>query len=197
MYFKILERDLTHNGYTYHEGLNVDPNPFDPKRVRRGGLFFTDEKQILGFCEHRTKIAEVIIPDGEKVVQIGSEYKAHRIILGEIKDLWNINTFEWLIKCGVDIHANDDDALCMAAGNGHLEVIKYLLKQGANIHAYDDNALRQASGNGHLEVVKYLIEKGANVHADDDYYALHDAVDNKYWEVVKYLVEQCINADKK
>ena len=61
MYFKILERDLTHNGYTYHEGLNVDPNPFDPKRVRRGGLFFTDEKQILGFQSANKNICNSLI----------------------------------------------------------------------------------------------------------------------------------------
>lgn len=39
MYFKILNEDLTHHGYTYKEGLNVDIKPFDPEPNRNGGLF--------------------------------------------------------------------------------------------------------------------------------------------------------------
>ena len=88
MYFKILGEDLTYNGYTYHEGLNIDPNPFDPTPDYGNGLFFADEKEILRFCDYGTKIAEVAIPDGEAVVPVGEEYKAHRIILGPVRELW-------------------------------------------------------------------------------------------------------------
>lgn len=56
MYFKILSNDLTHNGYTYHEGLNVDPVPFDPRPTRTGGMFFADEKIFYFFVTGEIKL---------------------------------------------------------------------------------------------------------------------------------------------
>ena len=156
MYFKILREDLTHYGYTYHKGLNVDSNPFEPVPNRRNGLFFADEKTILGFCNYGTKIAKVTIPEGEAIVLVGEEYKAHRIILGQIRELWTKETFKWLISCGADIHACDDYALCWASTSGHLDVVKFLVEFGANIHADNDHALHWASKNGQVEVVEYL-----------------------------------------
>ena len=40
----------------------------------------------------------------------------------------------------------------MAANNGHLEVVKILLDYSADVHAQEDEALILASGMGHLEV---------------------------------------------
>ena len=188
MYFKILREDLTHHGYTYHEGLNVDPNPFDSTPDYGGGLFFADEKEILMFCGYGNKIAEVTIPEGEVIVSLGEEYKAHRIILGQIRELWTKETFKWLVSCGADIHADDDYALYQAAKNGHLEVTKLLLEYRADVHADDDYALCLASSNGHVDVVKLLLESGANVHACDDY-ALCWASTSGHLDVVKFLVE--------
>ena len=188
MYFKILREDLTHNGYTYHKGLNVDPNLFDPTPDCRGGLFFSDTKHILKFCDYGTKIAEVVVPEGELIVQVNDGYKAHQIILKEIKDLWTVETFEWLIECGVDIHADNDGALYWAACYNHLDVVKYLVEQGADIHSEDEEALCCAAGKGHLEIVKYLVEKGADIHVEDDC-AFGWAAEGGHLEVVKYLVE--------
>ena len=188
MYFKILRENLTHHGYTYHEGQNEDPNPFDPVPNCRGGLFFSDEKEVLGFCNYGTKIAEVTIPDGEAIVSVGEGYKAHRIILGPIRELWTKGTFKWLISCGANIHACDDYALRYASKKGHIEVVKLLLESGADVHVDNDYALRHASENGHEEVVGALLESGADVHAEGDY-ALRWAAQNGYDEVVKILLE--------
>ena len=188
MYFKILREDLTHYGYTYHKGLNVDSNPFEPVPNRRNGLCFADEKTILGFCNYGTKIAKVTIPEGEAIVLVGEEYKAHRIILGSFRELWTKETFKWLISCGADIHADDDYALICASESGHGEVVRLLLESGANVHARNDHALCQATANGHEEVVRLLLESGANVHACDDL-ALHWATLYKNLNVVKLLIE--------
>ena len=188
MYFKILREDLTHYGYTYHEGLNVDPNPFDSTPDCGGGLFFADEKEILGFCDYGTKIAEITVPDEEVIVPVRSKYKTHRIILGPVRKLWTKETFEWLTSCGVDIHAEDDYALLWASTNGHLDVVRLLVEAGANIHASDDYALCQTAKNGHLEVVRLLIESGVNVHVRNDC-ALRWASANGHLEVVRVLLE--------
>lgn len=188
MYFKILAEDLTHHKYTYHEGLNVDPKPLNARPVYGGGLFFTDEKNILVFGHYGNKIAEVTVPDGEAIISVENEYKAHRIVLGQIRELWDIETFKWLISCGADVHADNDYALCLASKYGKVEVARLLIEAGANIHVDDDWALRLASRNGHLEIVRYLVEQGANIHADNNY-ALRWAAKNGHIDVVKHLVE--------
>lgn len=186
MYFKILAEDLTHHEYTYHEGLNVDPKPLDARPVSGGGLFFTDEKNILVFGHYGNKIAEVTVPDGEAIISVGNEYKAHRIVLGQIRELWDIETFKWLISCGADVHADNDYAVCLASKYGKVEVARLLIEAGANIHVDDDWALRLSSAYGHIEVVCLLVEQGANVHARYDS-ALRLATRNGHEKVVEYL----------
>jgi len=41
----------------------------------------------------------------------------------------NLAKVKQLVKSGVDINANQDEALMMSAANGHLEIVKYLLKK--------------------------------------------------------------------
>lgn len=117
MYFKILREDLTHHGYIYQEGLNVYSKPYDSIPSNREGLFFTDIENISEFYSCGNKIAEVILPDGEEVIKRTTDYKAHKIILGEIRDLWTINTLEYLKECGVDFQANGHHILHCAARN--------------------------------------------------------------------------------
>lgn len=192
MYFKILKENLIHHGFTYKEGLNVDIKPFDPTPGCKGGLFFADEEHILEFCDYGTQITEVIIPGGEEVVKVNTKYKVHQMMLGKIRDLWTVETFTWLSECGVDLHVENDLALCHAAENGYLEVVEYLTEAGSNIHADNDYALRWAAKNGHIEVTKYLAKQGANIHAANNY-ALRYAADSGHLEVVKYLVEHNAN----
>lgn len=192
MYFKILTEDLTHHGYTYKKGLNVDPKPFNPEPKWDNGLFFADEKNILGFCGFGNKIAEVIVPDGERIIRVGDEYKAHRIILREIRNLWNVETFEWLKNCGVDLHKDNDIALYGAVELNHVEIAKYLLEHDANIDALGGLALKWAAKNGYIEIVKCLIERGADVHSYNDS-AFWLAAWNNHFEVMKYLAENKAN----
>ena len=123
MYFKILREDLTHHGYTYHEGLNEYPNPFGSTPDCKNGLFFADEKEILEFCNYGTKIADITVPDEDAIVLVISKYKAHRIILGPVWELWTEETFEWLTSCGVDIHSYDDYALRQTVENCYVEIL--------------------------------------------------------------------------
>ena len=82
--------------------------------------------------------------------------------------------------------ANNNDALCSASYDGHLEIVKLLLKNKADVHAKDDGALRFAAKSGHLEIVKLLLENGADVHADDNA-ALRYSLANGHLEVVRLL----------
>jgi hypothetical protein len=60
-------------------------------------------------------------------------------------------------------------ALCCAAENNHLEIVKYLVAMNVNVKIDDDCPVRYASEKGHLEIVKYLISLGTNIRACNDY----------------------------
>ena len=134
--------------------------------------------------------------------------------LVEAASLGTLALVRYFLKLGADLHAMDEEALYLAADNGHLDVVKYLVElgadneyalklvardghldivkylveQGADIHARDEDALRSAAMNGHLDVVKYLVELGANIHARNEE-ALVVAAGNGHLDVVEYLVE--------
>ena len=46
--------------------------------------------------------------------------------------------------------------LFTAVGKGDLDAVKILIQKGADLHAEGDNALRLAAFNGHPDIVKIL-----------------------------------------
>jgi ankyrin repeat protein len=76
-----------------------------------------------------------------------------------------------LLDRGADIDAGvegDGNALIMASGAGHVDIVKLLLDRGADIHkvvAGDENPIIKACEAGQLEVVKLLVARGADVNS--------------------------------
>ncbi|GFW04528.1 death-associated protein kinase 1 [Trichonephila clavipes] len=59
-----------------------------------------------------------------------------------------------------------ETAIHIAAGLGHLNVVKFLHSKKANIHALDshgDSAIYWAARQGHEQVIRYLYEEGVSV----------------------------------
>jgi hypothetical protein len=71
-----------------------------------------------------------------------------------------ITLFE-LLHNGVNLHAQNDLALRLAAKHGHTDTARLLLSQGADVHAASDLALKWAARAGHVETVYLLVEHGA------------------------------------
>ena len=189
-FYKIVNPE-GHYGLIYKEGLNIDPNPFNPSGdCVPGGIYFSRE-DILAFLDYGTELYEVE-PVGEIYENLGSpkKWKAHAIKLYGVGKV--IDNIEFLIKEGANVHAINDYALRWAVRNGHYEVVKLLLEYGADVHANNDYALRWAAEHGHYEVVKLLLEYKADVHASNDY-ALRWVVRNGHYEVVKLLLEYGAN----
>ncbi len=219
MYLKITNSEENHNNLQYQDGLIIDPVPFSYKgSCCPGGIYFTTPEYICNFLDYGIYVREITIPEDAEMVQDpqGDKWRASKVILGNRRDLREVDTWKWLIQNGIDIHFYYEYALRYASSNGHLEVVKclvengadihahnnqslrcasrkgyleivkFLVENGADIHTYYDEALSNSSGNGHLEVVKYLVEKGADIHASGDE-ALRSASENGHFEVVKYL----------
>jgi ankyrin repeat protein len=84
---------------------------------------------------------------------------------------------EALLAAGADANASVEmmpgfptTYLIIAAGNGHLDVVKTLLKHKAQVDKTDSfnaTALMAAAANGHLDVVEFLLANGANPKAKD------------------------------
>ncbi len=46
-FYKLLHKDLTHRGYKYHHGLNIDPIKFNADwECVPGGFYFTDKTNL-------------------------------------------------------------------------------------------------------------------------------------------------------
>ena len=190
-YYKIIKENMNMNGFKYKVGLNIDYNPIN-EQERSNGLHFSDKDNILRFLDYGTLICRVKIPKGVKVYDFKYKSKSNSIIIEEPMDIRRVETWEWIVQEGINIHVEDDCALRWASENGYLGIVKFLVKSGANIHAENDYALRWASGNGYLDIVKFLIEEGANVNTCNDC-ALRWASENGHLDVVKYLTQYIQN----
>ena len=195
-FFKITNKDEMHYDFQYTDGLNILKEPFaETGSCVPGGLYFTDIDNILEFLHYGVYLREITLPLNDpdfKIVKDNNKWRANKIILGKRYNLWEKETFEYLVSIGADIHIDNDSPLSWASGNGHLDVVKYFVSIGANIHAYNNFPLNLASANCHLDVMKYLVEQGANIHANNDYVFTY-ASEKGRLEVVKYLVS--IGAD--
>mgnify|MGYP002623484910 CR=1 FL=1 len=80
-----------------------------------------------------------------------------------------------------------DESLIEASRRNDLPAVKYLLSLGADIHTEDDYPLRVAAGEGHLEMVKFLVENGATVARKGYSTAPFLATIGGHRDVVRYL----------
>ena len=194
MYFKITNKEENHNGFQYVDGLNILKDEFnnDPDQsCCKGGLYFTDAANIFKFLNYGIYLREVMLvtdnPNFKMVKdKIGDKWRANMIILDKRYDLFNVDTFKYLVEKGADVRVNDDCALVFSARYGHLDVIKYLVEKGADVHADNNYALKWSAVKGHLDVVKYLVKKGADVHAENDY-ALRWSAHSNHLDVYEFL----------
>jgi hypothetical protein len=175
MYLKITNDTENHHGLQYHDGLIIDPVPF----VREGsccpgGIYFTTPKFICNFLDYGPWVREVTIPEDAEIVKDpqGGKWRASKVILSPRKDLREVETWKWLIECGMGID-DQNEALRTAAINGYLKVVKYLVELGADIHAGNDYIFKQAAAHSQLEVVRYLVEQGVDIHLDNDWVLRH------------------------
>lgn len=100
-YYKVLRKDMTHRGFRYEMGLNIDTNEFNDNpnfACVKGGLYFTDFPKIINFIDYGEYLAEITIPKDAKVVTFDGKYRTDKFIINKIKNLHNIDTIKEIIE---------------------------------------------------------------------------------------------------
>jgi hypothetical protein len=68
-----------------------------------------------------------------------------------------------LEEYGFNLHAKDDEALCLAIRGKHIKCAKYLISKGANVNAQNGQPLKLAIINKDLPMVNELLDSGSEV----------------------------------
>ncbi|CAM9980226.1 unnamed protein product, partial [Ectocarpus sp. 8 AP-2014] len=115
---------------------------------------------------------EALIEAGAKINVQGGEYGKMYTPLHMASEKGSAKAALSLVKHGADVHRSGKtwgrscgNALNLAAGHGHIAIVKTLLAAGVNVNlrpAYSDvSALDAAFQGGHADIVTTLIQHGA------------------------------------
>ncbi|KAB5531417.1 ankyrin repeat-containing domain protein [Coniochaeta sp. 2T2.1] len=124
-----------------------------------------------------------------------------------VETLASLSTRENVSTAEILTAAKDEGkstCLHMAAGNGHLDIVKLLVEQFDSrpkeekqayldaANEYGNTGLHWAALGGHLDMVKLLMENGASpvLANDKEYVPLDLAAQNGKFDVVNYFFEQ-------
>ena len=101
-----------------------------------------------------------------------ADYVADRLGTGLMIAAWtgDIEMMELFASHGANprrVNKNGEQAVQLAAWNGHTKAVRWLLERGAVLNREDKNwdALHYAVFNGHTDLATELIQRGANVNA--------------------------------
>jgi hypothetical protein len=100
---------MTHHGFKYVSGLNIDTIPLDlVNDCTEGGLYFCDEAHITEWVSSGELVADVTLPDDAVVVMTPTKYKANKIILSNVRHVSELKQFEDPAFCIEHVHFNLD-----------------------------------------------------------------------------------------
>lgn len=219
-FYKILSSDLKMRGFQYKEGLNEDINELEENIDCGKGLHFTDIDHIFNYLNYGTLIADVTLPKNEKIIaikypgQAPDKYKAHRIILSNIRPLNTETIIEIIDEKKKNVFSKNkdlgkhisyapfsDDAWLYLLGyypflSDAKAMEAFITRGNANIHVEGDILLLWAVSNECIDTVKCLLKYGIDIHAYSND-ALRLAILRNNFKLVECLVENGIKIKRK
>jgi len=106
-FYKFLKNDLTHYGFQYKLGLNIDVFPFNPTNEcsQRGLYFCAESKCHLFWKRYGTLLAFIEIPNDARVYIEQDKFKSDKIIIKEIIKFEDVSDDFWINILQKDISA--------------------------------------------------------------------------------------------
>lgn len=108
-FYKIINKEKRHYGFTYKEGLNLDNNEFNHvSKCQKGGLYFTTLENIFKFMEWGIYYCEVNIPNEAVCYIEDNKIKANMLTIisfiktEELEDWHNLDFCRLAIKENID-----------------------------------------------------------------------------------------------
>ncbi len=166
-----------------NEGINIDPLP-DPKNSMLRKKAEEDRDEILqNLKKNRNDKINQLLTKNININELTAEEKNDLLRIaaqeGQI-GIIKLMPKEDLLKSIKNEGEKNPSLLHLAAGNGHLDIVKHLHESGAdlNIRRGRKTPLDSAVLGGHFEEVKYLLDNKAEIISDDRFKknALHHAV---------------------
>lgn len=144
-------------------------------------------------------VAEIILPlDAVLIKDPDSKERliCNKIIIENVYNLYDEDTFRILLSKGADINAGCYSALNWACKNGHNNILEVLMENRVKASDIYNIPFINACKNGHFDVVKNMIKYGININNEDDI-ALRCACEYGNFETVKYLLENGADVNAK
>ena len=110
------------------------------------------------------------------------------------------DTTEYLLESGAISNINDgdyQDALCYAASNGNIEMIKLLVDNGYPLNDKSIyNAIFAAAKNNQITVLQYFLDSGTTFNIEfDDFTLLDNVIIFSELDTIKYMVEHGVSVN--
>ncbi len=187
-YYKIIGKNFGH--FPYKLGLNSLEDTHeqfdDSPTCVPGGLYFTNMKHICEFLDFGDKLCVISLPKDARVVQVNDhKWKADKIVIESMRDLWTIEIFQTFNNNGSLTHQMINESLINAAQNGSGDLFLYLIKQ-VDGRLSEARIVQAAVAGGCLEIAKEIFER----RSFDRYPELINiAVSYSQFKMIKYLLE--------
>ncbi len=217
VFYKLITDNDT---YPYRIGLNT--LGLNTLKYGDKALFtFTYMKDIYDQCFTGNRLVTLTLPSEIELHCIyGCGFKSDKIIIEKIMPIWEIETIQYMVSLGANIHYmikrasqcgrldivqylvsigahTSCDIIIGASYSGNLDVVKYLVSIGLDIFEYDYIAcvLKGACTSGNLEMVQYFVSLGIKNVCVDGKNAFCSAVVNGHLHIVQYLISMGVNVN--
>ena len=132
-YYKITNKNETHYGFEYRDGLNILKEEFNNNKDSScvpGGFYFTTKEFIHEFYGYGIYLREIELPNNDPEFKIvkdpsGNKWRANKIILG---NKYSLSDPEIYIKLGIKMMDMD-----RASINGHEAILQWWKDSGLEL----------------------------------------------------------------
>jgi hypothetical protein len=140
-YYKVLNAELTHHGFKYQLGLNIDTKLFNQEECENG-LYFCSKDQLATWINYGENLAVVRIPQDARVCHFTDKSKADRLYIERIIPIAYWEKWNDLEFCLQMVKQNGEalkfvrkqtPEICLAAVQQYGNALKYVLYQNKEL----------------------------------------------------------------